>query len=121
MTLGMGHLLGHSLPLLVGAAAIPSTMAFMLSCLLKESPKYLLINKSDRAAAIDSYRFYQGLAGGALEKAIEETLKEAEGKSSSWQLSFFAELRDCWRKVHIRRGVVLGTCAMVVGWLEAVW
>jgi len=60
MGMGMDVALGTYLVALIGLAAIPGVLGILIMLPLKESPKYLLINRNDRKAALDSLIFYQG-------------------------------------------------------------
>ncbi len=60
MGMGMDMALGKNLIALIGLAAIPNLLGMLIMLPLKESPKYLLINRNDRKAALESLIYYQG-------------------------------------------------------------
>ncbi|CAK5024580.1 unnamed protein product [Meloidogyne enterolobii] len=60
MGMGMDLMLGRNLLALVGFGAIPGILSIFIVLPLSESPKFLLLNRNDRKAAIKSLEFYQG-------------------------------------------------------------
>jgi len=46
--------------LFLGFGAIPGILSIFIVLPLRESPKFLLLNRNDRKAAIKSSEFYQG-------------------------------------------------------------
>uniref|UniRef100_A0A0N4ZJS0 MFS domain-containing protein n=1 Tax=Parastrongyloides trichosuri TaxID=131310 RepID=A0A0N4ZJS0_PARTI len=57
---GMDGVLGNNLILLIGVGSIPALLGFLLMIPLKETPKYLLINKQDTKECKKSLEFYYG-------------------------------------------------------------
>jgi hypothetical protein len=49
--------------LAIGVPLIPASLAILTSLSLKETPKFLLLNREDKQAAIESLAFYQGGTG----------------------------------------------------------
>jgi len=112
---GMHALLGWSLPLLIGFAVIPNSIALLLSILTPESPKFLLLIRGDKPAALASIRFYQGGSVSA-EEVLDEARKE-EGKDGDGPTGYFSMLRELVSHRHLRRAMLLGlaTLQMTLG------
>lgn len=60
MGMGMDIVLGKSLLLLIGIGLPISIISILIMIPLEDSPKFLLINKKDRNAALRALNFYHG-------------------------------------------------------------
>ncbi|PIO62601.1 hypothetical protein TELCIR_15836, partial [Teladorsagia circumcincta] len=56
---GMDAVFGNNLPVLTGIAMIPAAISILLILPLRETPKFLLLNRKDRNAAMESLKFYR--------------------------------------------------------------
>ncbi|PAV89886.1 hypothetical protein WR25_15208 [Diploscapter pachys] len=74
---GMGGVFGKNLPVLTGIALIPAILSILIMIPLKETPKFLLINRQNRKAALESIIFYQGEKND-VESMLDEILLEIE-------------------------------------------
>ncbi|KAI1706099.1 sugar transporter domain-containing protein [Ditylenchus destructor] len=90
---------------LVGLAAIPVLLTCLLIMTLKETPKYLLMNKRNTEKALASLKFYQG-KNASLNAILEEDDINCVGKSG------WTTLKEVFTQAHLRRAVYLGVCAM---------
>ncbi|GMR45259.1 hypothetical protein PMAYCL1PPCAC_15454, partial [Pristionchus mayeri] len=70
---GMDALFGKNLPVLTAISILPAILAILIVLPLHETPKFLLINRNDRSAAIASLEYYRGVTA-----ENEDTLKEIE-------------------------------------------
>ncbi|VDD96639.1 unnamed protein product [Enterobius vermicularis] len=109
MVLGMRTVLGDSLSRLLGTSIIPQL--FFISCLIfiPETPKYLMITKNNRSAALKSLKFFQGERKeheNLLDEYAQEALEEGNAKRSS-----IREVITVW---HLRQAVILGILVVVL-------
>ncbi|KAI1703756.1 sugar transporter domain-containing protein [Ditylenchus destructor] len=105
MILGMSIMLGNNLFVLVGLAAIPVLLTCLLMIMLKETPKYLLMNKRNKEKALASLKFYQGNTA-SLNAILEEEDRNCVGKPG------WTTLKEVFTQAHLRRAVSLGVCAI---------
>ncbi|KAI1706101.1 sugar transporter domain-containing protein [Ditylenchus destructor] len=105
MILGMSVVLGNNLFVLVGLAVIPVLLTCLLIMTLKETPKYLLMNKRNKEKALASLKFYQG-KDASLNAILEEDDINCVGKSG------WTTLKEVFTQAHLRRAVCLGVCAI---------
>ncbi|KAI1706673.1 carboxylesterase family domain-containing protein [Ditylenchus destructor] len=102
---GMSVVLGNHLFALVGVAAIPAILTCLFVMLLKETPKYLLVNKRNKEKALESLKFYQGNTA-SLNAILEEDDRNYVEQSG------LTKLREIFTQAHLRRAVCLGICAL---------
>uniref|UniRef100_A0AAF5DNQ2 MFS domain-containing protein n=3 Tax=Strongyloides stercoralis TaxID=6248 RepID=A0AAF5DNQ2_STRER len=60
MGFGLDDVFGNNLIVLIGIGAIPAFLGFILMIPLKETPKFLLINKNSKVKCSESLSFYFG-------------------------------------------------------------
>ncbi|KHJ81874.1 hypothetical protein OESDEN_18437, partial [Oesophagostomum dentatum] len=78
---GMDAVFGKNLPVLTGIAMIPAVISILLVIPLKETPKFLLINRNDRKAAIESLTYYRGELVD-VDAVLDEMLLEVDDDGS---------------------------------------
>ncbi|KAI1693772.1 sugar transporter domain-containing protein [Ditylenchus destructor] len=105
MIAGMSFVLGNHLFALVGLTAIPAFLTCLFVMLLKETPKYLLVNKRNKEKALESLKFYQGNSA-SLNAILEEDDRNCVEKSG------LIKLKEMFTQPHLRRAVCLGICAL---------
>ncbi|VDP05839.1 unnamed protein product [Heligmosomoides polygyrus] len=76
--LGHQDVLGHSLSVLLFVPVIPGVISTLVMFLMPETPKFLMISKHDKEAALNSMRFYQGDRDG-LQDELAVLLLESKG------------------------------------------
>ena len=108
MILGMRNVLGDSLSHLLLCAIIPG-LPFMIFLLwIPDTPKFLMICRRDRTAAMKSLEFFQGEKK-ENEKLLDDFLREGSHEDHQKQSSI-KELMTTW---HLRHAVLL-SCAVLV-------
>nr|CAD2145494.1 unnamed protein product [Meloidogyne enterolobii] len=124
MGMGMDLMLGRNLLALVGFGAIPGILSIFIVLPLRESPKFLLLNRNDRKAAIKSLEFYQGKQPD--NQAINEILKESDNcghkrKEGGGQhnLSLIKALIQILKQPHLRKAFIIGTLSLQI--IVGIW
>ncbi|KAK0396158.1 hypothetical protein QR680_001596 [Steinernema hermaphroditum] len=108
MGFGMDVILGKHLDGLIGIGAIPGVLAILVTLPLKETPKFLLINKNNRHLAMESLIYYRGEREDN-EKVLEEMLKESDDKVG---MPLPRALKEVFARRHLRKAFIIG---IVVG------
>lgn len=67
MGMGMDVALGRHLIWLISVSLVPGVLSVFVLLPMKESPKYLLINRADRNAAYQALIFYRGVSHSSLQ------------------------------------------------------
>ncbi|KAK0412841.1 hypothetical protein QR680_006441 [Steinernema hermaphroditum] len=113
MGFGMDVVLGKYLAGLIGFGAIPGILAILVTLPMKETPKYLLINRNNRKAAMEALIYYRGEREDN-EKVLEEMLKESDDKIG---MPVVQAIREVFVTKHLRKAFMIGVLAlqMVVG------
>uniref|UniRef100_A0A915MNA1 Major facilitator superfamily (MFS) profile domain-containing protein n=1 Tax=Meloidogyne javanica TaxID=6303 RepID=A0A915MNA1_MELJA len=121
MGMGMDLMLGRNLLALVGFGAIPGILSIFIVLPLRESPKFLLLNRNDRKAAIKSLEFYQGKQPDNHQMAINEILKESDTcghkrKEGGGQhnISLIKALIQILKQPHLRKAFIIGTLSLQI-------
>ncbi|MFH4977732.1 hypothetical protein AB6A40_004441 [Gnathostoma spinigerum] len=109
MILGMRSVLGYSLPRLLGSAVFPQIAFVIFLLFIPDTPKFLMIIKNDRAAALKSLEFFQGKKE-ENEGILDEYLREG-GEERSQRRSSLKELLCTW---HLRQAVILACMVLVL-------
>uniref|UniRef100_A0A183BKD7 MFS domain-containing protein n=1 Tax=Globodera pallida TaxID=36090 RepID=A0A183BKD7_GLOPA len=108
MLLGMDAFLGRNLEFLIGLGLIPNLLGILTSIPLKETPKFLLLNREDKEGALKALHFYQGDSIDH-ETALVEIMKERQQNDRRPMLSM---LREVFTQRHLRLATLLGFCAL---------
>ncbi|CAJ0951971.1 unnamed protein product, partial [Mesorhabditis belari] len=107
MILGMKGVLGRDLTVLL---AVPVPLG-LIGCLylfyLQETPKFLMITKQDKTAAMKSLEFYQGVKeeNDQILNGYLSERKEEEEKSSYF---------DLFTQPHLRKALILGNASLIL-------
>ncbi|KAI1723169.1 sugar transporter domain-containing protein [Ditylenchus destructor] len=116
MGMGMDVVLGNYLIPLIGLAIIPGVMGILIVIPLKESPKYLLINRNDRKAALDALIYYQGKEVNHND-ILEEILKESD--NSKVDLPFFLAIKEVIEQPYLRKAMTIGVLSLQI--IVGIW
>ncbi|PIO77804.1 hypothetical protein TELCIR_00066 [Teladorsagia circumcincta] len=111
MMLGTRQMLGSDLVALMTFAVPFCTFFFAALFFLPETPKFLLISRSDRPAAVRSVRFYHG-CDCDVDTVIKDIILEAEDETetaTSWQSA-----KELFTEPHLRRAILLSISALQV-------
>ncbi|KAK5986021.1 Solute carrier family 2 facilitated glucose transporter member 3 [Trichostrongylus colubriformis] len=110
---GMDAVFGNKLPALTGIAMIPAAISVLLVIPLRETPKFLLLNKNDRNAAMESLRYYRGDSPD-LDAILDEMLLEIDDKPDK-KPSILSSAITVLREPHLRTPFFIGClCLQVV-------
>lgn len=109
MVLGMRVVFGHSLSQLLSVSIFPQALFVVFLFFIPETPKYLMITKNDRAAALKSLEFFQGEKK-ENESLLDEYAREAECEGDT-KRSSLKELLTTW---HLRQAVILASMVLVL-------
>uniref|UniRef100_A0AC35U4B8 MFS domain-containing protein n=1 Tax=Rhabditophanes sp. KR3021 TaxID=114890 RepID=A0AC35U4B8_9BILA len=101
MALGIESILGDNLTLLIGLGSIPAFIGFLIMIPLKDTPKFLLINKKDEAECKKSLDYYYGNKYDQ-EDILESIMKEKDESLiiGSWSLTKEAIITPQLRKAY---------------------
>ncbi|CAK5073376.1 unnamed protein product [Meloidogyne enterolobii] len=126
MGMGMDLMLGRNLLALVGFGAIPGILSIFIVLPLRESPKFLLLNRNDRKAAIKSLEFYQGKQPDNHQIAINEILKESDNcghkrkeGGGGHNISLIKALIQILKQPHLRKAFIIGTLSLQI--IVGIW
>uniref|UniRef100_A0A7E4VRK6 MFS domain-containing protein n=1 Tax=Panagrellus redivivus TaxID=6233 RepID=A0A7E4VRK6_PANRE len=106
MVMGMRTVLGDSLPKLLLSSSFPGIFFMIFLFFIPETPKFLMIVRNDREAALKSLEFFQGPKK-ENERMLDEFMREATPEEKR---STIKELLATW---HLRHAVLLA-CAVLV-------
>ncbi|GMS98048.1 hypothetical protein PENTCL1PPCAC_20223 [Pristionchus entomophagus] len=108
---GMDAILGTNLPVLTGIAIIPAFIAIITVIPLHETPKFLLISKNDRAAALASLDYYRGISTENLE-VLEEIMLEKAVVGEDDETTIWQGVKEVLTLPHLRIAFFLGAAAL---------
>uniref|UniRef100_A0A0N5AUY0 MFS domain-containing protein n=1 Tax=Syphacia muris TaxID=451379 RepID=A0A0N5AUY0_9BILA len=109
MVLGMRVVLGHSLSQLLAVSIFPQIVFVSFLFFIPETPKYLMITKNDRAKALKSLEFFQGVKK-ENEVLLDEYIREGEIEGETKQSSI-KEVLTTW---HLRQAVILASMVLAL-------
>jgi len=113
MAAGMDGVFGQKLTLLVGVCNLFLLLAVVTSFFVPESPKYLLLVKKDREAALESLVFYQGLNVDHEVLLDEIQAEEEEGESAAEGKGHLLNvIKELFTRRVLRNSMLLGLVAM---------
>ncbi|VDM44205.1 unnamed protein product [Toxocara canis] len=133
MGFGMDVVFGTNLPLLIGEddfsvslkskqtqmitgiGLIPGALAIIIMIPLAETPKYLLISRNDREAAMESLIFYRGESP-RNEEIMEEILKESDEEHG---MPLMEAIMKVFKTPHLRQAFILGV--LIVQVVVGIW
>ncbi|GMT36759.1 hypothetical protein PFISCL1PPCAC_28056, partial [Pristionchus fissidentatus] len=112
---GMDYIFGQNLPLLTGIAILPALIAIAITLPLFETPKFLLISRNDRDAALKSLEFYRG-ASAENEQVLDDMLieKEMGGPDDNIEVALIAGIIEVFTTRHLRMAFILGAAALQI-------
>lgn len=118
--LGLPELLGKesTWPYLFGVILIPSTVQLVSLPFLPESPRYLLFEKHDQAAAEKAFRTFLGKED--VSREVEEALAEGRVQRNILLVSTLELLRTPFVRWQVITVVVTMACYQLCG-LNAIW
>ncbi|KAK6014321.1 transporter, major facilitator family protein [Ostertagia ostertagi] len=110
---GMDAVFGNNLPVLTGIAMIPAAASILLILPLRETPKFLLLNRKDRNAAMESLKFYRGDSPD-LDAILDEMLLEMDDHTAP-KMSLVSSAITVLREPYLRTPFFIGClCLQVV-------
>uniref|UniRef100_A0A915D8G0 Cysteine synthase n=1 Tax=Ditylenchus dipsaci TaxID=166011 RepID=A0A915D8G0_9BILA len=111
MGMGMDIVLGKNLIALIGVGIIPGMLSVLIMIPMKESPKYLLIKRNDRKAAMEALIFFRGdnINNNAI---LEEMLLESN--SCKIDLPLTQAVREIFRQPYLRKAMTIGILALQI-------
>ncbi|KAF8354271.1 hypothetical protein PRIPAC_95894, partial [Pristionchus pacificus] len=110
---GMDYIFGQNLPVLTGVAIIPAVIAIVTTLPLCDTPKFLLISKNDRAAAMKSIEFYRGVSE-ENETTLDDMLIEKEMGGAEQKVALIAGIIEVFTTRHLRMAFILGAAALQI-------
>ncbi|RCN26791.1 hypothetical protein ANCCAN_27482, partial [Ancylostoma caninum] len=109
---GMDAVFGKNLPVLTGISIIPAVISIILVIPLRETPKFLLLNRNDRKAAAESLKFYRGDLIDA-DAVLDEMLLEVDNETCS-ETSILRSVVTVLREPHLRTPFFIGCLSLQV-------
>ncbi|CAI5449669.1 unnamed protein product [Caenorhabditis angaria] len=115
MILGHEGLLGHSLSLLLFFPIIPGILSTIFICWMPDTPKFLLLVKKDRSAALNSLRFFQGYLPDQtlLIDSMEQHGKENQVQENE-ESKNESSVMHIIRTPHLRKAMLLSVSAAIL-------
>ncbi|GMR61696.1 hypothetical protein PMAYCL1PPCAC_31891, partial [Pristionchus mayeri] len=110
---GMDYIFGQNLPVLTGIAIIPAVIAIVTTLPLCETPKFLLISKNNRAAALKSLEFYRGVSA-ENESTLDDMLLEKEMGGTEQNVALISGIIEVFTTRHLRMAFILGAAALQI-------
>ncbi|KAE9418406.1 hypothetical protein Angca_009616, partial [Angiostrongylus cantonensis] len=110
MLLGTRQLLSDNLVALMAFPIPFCTFFFIALFFLPETPKFLLIARSNRVEAERSLRFYHG-SGSDVNEVMKEMVKEAEDEMERVAASC-GSVKEIFTEPHLRRAALLSISAL---------
>ncbi|CAB3410089.1 unnamed protein product [Caenorhabditis bovis] len=116
MLLGHEALLGHSLTVLLFVPVIPGVLSTIFACWMPDTPKFLLLAKKDRLAALRSLRFFQGHLPDQtlLLDSMEQHSKENAPESAETEEKSETSVLNILKTPHLRRAMQLSVSAAIL-------
>lgn len=118
MLLGHEGLLGHSLSVLLFVPVIPGILSTAFILWMPDTPKFLLLVKKDKVAALKSLRFFQGSLPDQtlLIDSMEHHHKEdANNNNNSEEKADSAtSVMHILKKPHLRKAMMLSVSAAIL-------
>ncbi|GMR47027.1 hypothetical protein PMAYCL1PPCAC_17223, partial [Pristionchus mayeri] len=109
---GMDSLFGKNLPLLTAISILPAIIGIVVAIPLHETPKFLLINRNDRKAALASLEYYRGITAendSTLEDMMLETAGDDHNEVTIWQ-----GVKEVFTQPHLRIAFFLGAASLQI-------
>ncbi|ETN76378.1 transporter, major facilitator family protein, partial [Necator americanus] len=121
---GMDAVFGKNLPVLTGMnrslpgiSIIPAVISILLAIPLKETPKFLLLNRNDRIGAVKSLKYYRGDLVDA-DVVLDEMMLEIDDDKYS-DTSILRSVVTVLREPHLRTPFLIGCLSLQV--IVAIW
>ncbi len=92
---------------------MPGVLAILVVLPLKESPKWLLLTRGDKAAAVDSLNYYRGSNSEKNAKLLEEMLKESLD-TPTVDMTLCEVVGEVLRQPHLRKAMIIGVLSLQV-------
>ncbi|GMT15836.1 hypothetical protein PFISCL1PPCAC_7133, partial [Pristionchus fissidentatus] len=110
--LGMRNVLGYDLEPLLLSSIPPEAVSLLIVWLVPETPKFLLIMRNDRTAAIRSLDFFlgDGVKGNERHDEILWQIERERAVEAGKRQSSF---KECLSSFHIRRALLL-SCSVLI-------
>ncbi|GMT13611.1 hypothetical protein PFISCL1PPCAC_4908 [Pristionchus fissidentatus] len=138
MTMGMGigfgmdAVFGKNLPVLTGIAIFPAIVAIIVVIPLHETPKFLLINRDNKEAAMESLEYYRGITSEndevlddmMLEKQVSASGEDvkpfvAEYGLMRYTITIWQGVKEVLSQGHLRISFFLGAAALQI--IVGIW
>ncbi|KAI1721808.1 sugar transporter domain-containing protein [Ditylenchus destructor] len=94
-----------------GVGVIPGILSILIMIPMKESPKYLLLNRHNRKAALESLIYYRGNHVNC-DELLEEIAKESD--SNTIELAPLRGIFEVLRQPYLRKAITIGILSLQI-------
>lgn len=116
---GMDAVFGKDLTILTGISIIPAIVAIIVVIPLHETPKFLLISKDDREAALASLEYYRGISSENDEVLEEMMLEKAVVGADDEKITIWEGVKEVLCLPHLRIAFFIGVASLQI--IVGIW
>ncbi|KAF1757755.1 hypothetical protein GCK72_014211 [Caenorhabditis remanei] len=117
MLLGHEGLLGHSLSVLLFVPVIPGILSTAFILWMPDTPKFLMLVKKDKVAALKSLRFFQGYLPDQtllIDSMEQHQKEESAGNNNEKKEESSTSVMHILRTSHLRKAMMLSVAAAIL-------
>ncbi|EFP08545.1 hypothetical protein CRE_15477 [Caenorhabditis remanei] len=117
MLLGHEGLLGHSLSVLLFVPVIPGILSTAFILWMPDTPKFLMLVKKDKVAALKSLRFFQGYLPDQtllIDSMEQHQKEESAGNNNEKKEESSTSVLHILRTSHLRKAMMLSVAAAIL-------